>query len=108
MWAQRKFTSCEPVAGHAIVGAARIGATFDLRPALTTTKIAVPTLLVHGEKDPISPIGQSEWTTRQIPQATLVRFPGVGHLCYGEREHEFAKLVTAWLDQQLAPLNAAS
>ena len=91
----------------AIVGAARIGATFDLRPSLKATKISVPTLLIHGDKDRVAPIAQSEWVAHQMLKATLVRFPGVGHLCYGEREDEFAELVMGWLDKQLVPLTTS-
>lgn len=38
----------------AIVGAARVALTLDLRPALTAATIRLPALLVHGEKDPVS------------------------------------------------------
>lgn len=88
----------------AIVSTARICATFDLRAALTTAKLNVPALIVHGEEDPISPVRQSDWLAQRLSQATLVKFPGVGHICYAEREHDFAALVTEWLDAP--PLSA--
>lgn len=41
--------------------------------------IAVPTLVVHGEEDPMLPIGHGEALAAAIPGATLLRLPGVGH-----------------------------
>lgn len=87
----------------AIVGAARVALTFDLRPALTRAKLDLPALLVHGEKDPVSPIAQAEWTAQRISQATLVRLPEVGHVSYGEREHDVAKLITDWFEKRITP-----
>lgn len=88
----------------AIVGAARIAMTCDLRPTLAGASISTPTLLIHGDQDPVAPIAQSEWLIQQMSAASLVRLPGVGHICYGEREHEVAKLVTSWLDERLKSL----
>jgi pimeloyl-ACP methyl ester carboxylesterase len=84
----------------ALVNVARICATFDLRPALAAARLNVPALLIHGENDPISPVCQSEWAARHLLRATLVKLPGVGHISYGEREHQFAEIVTDWLDQR--------
>lgn len=41
--------------------------------------ITTPTLVVHGEDDPLFPIAHAEATRRRIPGATLLRLPGVGH-----------------------------
>ena len=83
----------------ALVNIARICATCDLRPLLSKTALHIPVLLIHGEKDRKVPISQSEWIAKHLPHATFVRLPGVGHVGYGEREHEFEKLVTSWLDK---------
>lgn len=88
----------------ALVGAAKVGATCDLRPVLMAARTNIPTLVIHGDRDPVAPIAQSEWLINQMSAASLVRFPGVGHICYGEREHEVAELVTSWLDGRLRAL----
>jgi pimeloyl-ACP methyl ester carboxylesterase len=41
--------------------------------------LRVPTLVVHGEEDPLFPIGHGEALAAAIPGATLLRLPGVGH-----------------------------
>lgn len=85
---------------RALVSAARVFAVCDLRPTLRAADLLVPTLIVHGEKDPVAPVAQSEWLARQLTKATLIKLPGVGHVAYGERETEFARIVTSWLGSQ--------
>ena len=46
-------------------------------PRLST--IAVPTLVIGGDADPIMKISGSRDTAKQIPGARLVTYPGVGH-----------------------------
>ena len=46
-------------------------------PSLST--IAVPTLVIGGDADPIMKISGSRDTAKQIPGARLVTYPGVGH-----------------------------
>ncbi|RKS09418.1 pimeloyl-ACP methyl ester carboxylesterase [Nocardiopsis sp. Huas11] len=41
--------------------------------------IRVPTLVLHGTEDPLFPYGHGEALAREIPGATLVPLPGVGH-----------------------------
>lgn len=84
----------------ALVNAAKICAICDLRPALSGSQLRTPILLVHGERDRKVPISQSEWIAQCLPHATFVRLSGVGHVGYGEREHEFENILTSWLDNQ--------
>jgi pimeloyl-ACP methyl ester carboxylesterase len=42
-------------------------------------RIQVPTLIVHGTEDPIYPYDHAEALAKGIPNATLVRWEGVGH-----------------------------
>jgi pimeloyl-ACP methyl ester carboxylesterase len=71
-----------------------LGRTTDVRASLTNHdharddmppwyprlgEIRVPTLVVHGEEDPLFPVGHGENLARGIPDATLLRLPGVGH-----------------------------
>jgi pimeloyl-ACP methyl ester carboxylesterase len=42
-------------------------------------RIRVPTLVIHGEDDPLVPVECGEDTARKITGARLVRVPGMGH-----------------------------
>jgi pimeloyl-ACP methyl ester carboxylesterase len=84
----------------AVVGTARVCATLDARRTIRDANLRVPTLIVHGENDRVSPIRQSEWLLRNLSLATLKRLPGVGHLSFAEREQEFSELITNWLSGQ--------
>jgi pimeloyl-ACP methyl ester carboxylesterase len=49
-------------------GAARLG------------RIGAPTTIVHGDRDPLLPVGNGMRLGRLIPDATYLELPGVGHL----------------------------
>jgi len=54
-------------------------ASYDLyKQALT--QIKAPTLILHGDQDPIFPIDHSEALKQAIPHAELVIIPGMGHV----------------------------
>jgi pimeloyl-ACP methyl ester carboxylesterase len=53
------------------------GALPPLRPRLG--QIRVPTLIVHGTRDPLFPIEHGELLADEIPDAALLALPGVGH-----------------------------
>ena len=57
--------------------AATLGAR-DLSTALS--QLHVPTLIIHGEDDPLLPPAHGEALARLIPQACLLRVPGMGHM----------------------------
>jgi pimeloyl-ACP methyl ester carboxylesterase len=59
----------------------------DLRDVLPG--IAVPTLLVWGERDARSPLRVAREFARAIPHAELVVIPGAGHMSNLERPEEF-------------------
>jgi pimeloyl-ACP methyl ester carboxylesterase len=71
-----------------------LGRTADVRASLTNHdvirgerepwfsrlgEIRVPTLVVHGDEDPLFPLGVAEAMAAEIPGATLLVEPGVGH-----------------------------
>jgi pimeloyl-ACP methyl ester carboxylesterase len=53
-------------------------------PAPTLARIEVPTLLLWGEKDGMIPIGNADDFLRDMPHATLVRLPNLGHVPFEE------------------------
>ena len=74
---------CERVArgGYYPAGTARqllaILASGDRRPELA--RLRVPTLVIHGTRDPLMPITAGRDTARHIPGARLLEFEGMGH-----------------------------
>ena len=67
----------------------------DYRATLPT--IAVPTLLLYGDKDLRSPVRVAEELHRQIPGSTMVVLPGAPHLANVETPDLFNAAVRAFL-----------
>jgi pimeloyl-ACP methyl ester carboxylesterase len=66
--------------------------------------LAVPTLIVHGEADPLVPVAWARRAQERIPGARLVTLPGVGHLSPREAPEAFNAAVTDFLaDSDTAP-----
>ncbi len=67
--------------GHCPSGLARqlvaVAAAGDRHAELA--RIEVPTLVIHGEEDPLIPVGGGRETARVIPGAELLTFAGMGH-----------------------------
>ncbi|MFN8549114.1 MAG: alpha/beta fold hydrolase [Candidatus Eisenbacteria bacterium] len=59
---------------------------WDLRPMLS--KLDIPTLVIHGERDPIPLASATEWA-ESLPQARLLVVPGSGHFPHVERPELF-------------------
>jgi pimeloyl-ACP methyl ester carboxylesterase len=59
--------------------------------------IRVPTLVIVGEEDGLTPPHEAEAMAAQIPGSTLVRIPGAGHLSNMERPDEFNAALLSWL-----------
>lgn len=68
----------------------------DYRPILET--IQVPTLIVVGEDDEITPPAESEEIHRGIPHSRLVLLPECGHLPPLEYPQLTTQLLSEWLD----------
>lgn len=60
-------------------------------------KIAVPTLVLWGEKDPWTPAHYADWFGAQIEGAEVVVMPGVGHQPMVEAPEESAAVLEAFL-----------
>ena len=67
----------------------------DSRPDLPT--IDVPTAVVVGEDDSITPLEMSQTMSDAIPGATLSTIPGAGHLANIEAPTPFETALRAWL-----------
>jgi len=66
----------------------------DSTRAAELSKIAVPTLVLHGRADPLVPFACGQDTASRIPGARLVGIEGMGHdLPPGVVEHILTHLV---------------
>ncbi|HVC41156.1 MAG TPA: alpha/beta fold hydrolase, partial [Candidatus Saccharimonadales bacterium] len=59
--------------------------------------VAVPTLVLHGTDDVVTPFENARILARQIPGAQLRPFNGCGHLFFHERPAETARVVSEHL-----------
>ena len=89
------ITEC-PVEGIAgdLRGMALRGDSSDLLP-----NIGVPTLLVVGDQDVITPPAESQSMASIIPNATLVEVSGAGHISNLENPDEFTRAIHDFLHQ---------
>jgi poly(3-hydroxyalkanoate) depolymerase len=65
-------------------------------------RLEQPTLVLHGEKDPIVPLVNSRLMARRIPGAQLFVLPKAGHLFLIDQPEEPAAAVMDFLDQDAA------
>jgi len=75
------------------------------RPDSTTLlpHIAVPTLVITGERDVISTVAESQAMANAIPGATLVVIPGSGHLTPMENPSAVAQALGDFFEKALNP-----
>lgn len=83
-----------PDAGAALAGLDVLAAT-DLRPVLP--RVDLPTLVVHGERDPICPAGAGRALAEAIPGAGLALLAGAGHAPFLSRPAELAAALLPFL-----------
>ncbi|MEO7366833.1 MAG: alpha/beta hydrolase [Gemmatimonadaceae bacterium] len=60
-------------------------------------QVSVPTLVIHGDADPLVPYANGQHLAAQIPNATLSTYPGVGHLVPIEAAERFNREVIEFL-----------
>ena len=60
-------------------------------------QFAVPTLVIHGDADPLVPYANGQYLAAQIPNAKLSTYPGVGHLVPIEAAERFNREVIEFL-----------
>jgi 3-oxoadipate enol-lactonase len=53
-------------------------------------QITAPTLVIHGDADPLVPHANGEILSRRIPGARLLTLPGCGHLAMWEQPRELS------------------
>jgi pimeloyl-ACP methyl ester carboxylesterase len=76
---------------------ARMQQTVLVNPLPLLNRISAPTLLVWGEKDAMIPFANSADYLKAIRGATLVSFPGIGHLPHEEAPSQTIAAVRSFL-----------
>jgi 3-oxoadipate enol-lactonase len=74
------------------------GVKHDVRPIIAHK---IPTLLLVGEEDVLTPPEAMASIAAQIPQARFVKVPQAGHSVYFERADEFNRLVGEFLREHV-------
>jgi pimeloyl-ACP methyl ester carboxylesterase len=74
---------------------AAISDTHDVRTLLS--EISVPTLVLHGDADPLIPLRGGEVLNRDLPDCRLIVYPGVGHHPQAEMPEKFIEDVLGFL-----------
>ena len=69
----------------------------------TLARIAVPTLVLHGEQDKLIPVEAGHKFAEAIPGAKLVTYPDAGHLPQEEVSEQSAADLRAFLQGLNAP-----
>ena len=63
----------------------------ELRPWVPA--VSIPTLLIHGEHDPLMPLAAAEWLAEHLPEAQLEIFKGAAHAPFLSDPERFAELL---------------
>ena len=62
-------------------------------------QIKAPTLVIHGDVDPLVPLKNGLHLAETIPGATLIVYPNTGHIPEVERAEEFNRDILAFLER---------
>jgi 2-hydroxy-6-oxonona-2,4-dienedioate hydrolase len=66
-------------------------------------RVAVPTLVVHAERDPIAPRAWEERVANLLPHGRLVVLPGAGHIPNASAAGPYARLILPFLRGDATP-----
>lgn len=72
----------------------------DLRPV--ATKNQCPTLILHGEADPLMPVAAAQWLSKHCPNATLHTFADCAHAPFISVPEAFCQHVAVFLESSTA------
>ena len=78
----------------------------EVTAALAEGRPSIPTLVLHGESDPVVPVQDSRTLVARLPRATLRTFPGDLHDILNEHDRDAVHEVVAEFVGQQTPLAA--
>ena len=61
------------------------------------SNLTMPTLILHGEDDQVTPVENAIWLESQLSNGTLITYPEVGHIPQAEASGQFIKDVNSFL-----------
>jgi len=93
----RRYHDLMLVPGNRDALLSRLRQTVLTDPAPRLARITAPTLLLWGEDDAMIPVQNAEDYLRMMPNATVVRLPGLGHVPFEEAPSEALVPVRAFL-----------
>lgn len=71
----------------------------DLKHVMPSIKC--PTLLIWGEKDTATPIGDAKIMEKLIPDAGLVSFPNAGHYSFLDNAFQYQAVLRSFLKKEI-------
>ena len=71
----------------------------DLKHVMPSIKC--PTLLIWGEKDTATPIGDAKIMEKLIPDAGLVSFPNAGHYSFLDNAYQYQAVLRSFLKNEI-------
>ena len=74
--------------------------------AADVARVRVPTLVMWGEEDALIPFDAAGWYEDHLPNATLVSYPGIGHIPMEEAPERSVADLEVWLAEVLASEDA--
>jgi pimeloyl-ACP methyl ester carboxylesterase len=86
----------------------RLRQTVLTEPTARLARIAAPTLVLWGEDDAMIPVRNADDYARLVPNVTVVRLPGLGHMPFEEAPTDALAPVRAFLDAHVAPRSGLS
>ncbi|NTU80798.1 MAG: alpha/beta hydrolase [Chloroflexales bacterium] len=82
-----------------IIGHLRAQLAHDVRAEAAS--ITAPTLLLAGERDPLTRSGAHRALQAALPQARLVEVPGAGHVTFLSHPEAILRELSSWVSQHL-------
>ena len=98
--AQVRERAGRPVAARTFQAQRRASDEHDVWDALGS--ISLPTLVLHGEDDPVMPVDNARLLAEHIPGARLEVLPDAGHLFFHEEPERSASLILRFLSEARA------
>ncbi|MDZ4308620.1 alpha/beta hydrolase [Allopontixanthobacter sp.] len=87
--------------GNRAATLARFGQPGTVFTAEEMRRVTVPTLIVWGEEDALIPFASAGWFAKNLPESSLVSYPGIGHLPMEEAPESSAEAVRKWHGQHV-------
>jgi len=75
----------------------QLGAAMNHDTLEKVKNITAPTLVITGDSDPMAPVENARFLAGQIPDSTLIEFPGVRHGFWVEKFEESSTIITKFL-----------